>query len=182
MNIRVFKILVMMLFIFYASLSLAQGESAQLINILSRDPKIIEPELVLEDFVQGKETTRVIVNLSEPTWSLERKIKDPSFRKKLQEAVQAAQDKVIGKLDPGKVSITNRFVYIFGLAAEVTLEGLKELTEIDEVVSINKDRILKPHLAQGIPLINASTVRNTYNGAGVAIAICDTGIDYTHLL
>ena len=183
MNIKVFKTLVMTvmtLFMFCASLSLAQGESAQLINTLRQNFKIIEPELVLEDFVQGKATTRVIVNLSEPTWSLERKIKDPSFRKKLQEAVQAAQDKVIGKLDPGKVSITNRFVYIFGFSAEITLEGLKELTEIDEVVSINKDRILKPHLAQGIPLINASTVRTTYNGSGVAIAICDTGIDYTH--
>ena len=83
-------------------------------------------------------------------------------------------------MDPGRVSITNRFVYIFGFSAEVTLEGLQDLTEIPEVISINKDRILHPHLAQGIPLMNATTVRNSYNGAAIAIAICDTGIDYTH--
>ncbi|MBC8417309.1 MAG: S8 family serine peptidase, partial [Desulfobacterales bacterium] len=28
--------------------------------------------------------------------------------------------------------------------------------------------------------MNASTTRSTYNGSGLAIAICDTGIDYTH--
>jgi subtilisin family serine protease len=83
-------------------------------------------------------------------------------------------------MDSSKLRITNRFVYTFGLSAEVTLKGLNELSEIDEVVSIEKDEILEAHLAQGIPLINASSVRNTYDGAGVAIAICDTGIDYTH--
>ena len=175
------KTLVVIFFLFYASLCLAQGESSQLIDTLSRDSKIIEPELVLEDFVQGKATTRLIVNLSKPPSFQERAdFKDLTFRKKSQEGVRAAQDRLIDRLDASKVRITNRFVYIFGFSAEVTLEGLKELTQIDEVVSINKDRTLKAHLAQGIPLINAATVRNMHNGSGVSIAICDTGIDYTH--
>ena len=182
MNVRItLKMLMIMFFVFYASFCFAQDESAQLIDTLSQDSKIIEPELVMNDFLQGEVTTRVIVNLLEPAWlGKNRDFKDPTFRKNLQRAVRAVQDQVISRLNPAKVRITNTFVYIFGFSAEVSLDGLKELTEIDEVVSINKDRILHEDLAQGIPLINASVVRTTYNGSGMAIAVCDTGIDYTH--
>jgi len=170
----------------------AQGDAGQVFDTLAQSPKIIESELVLDDFLDGSETTRVIVTLSEPSNFQQkrelgptspdnsRSLKNLAFRNELQMAVQAAQEQVISRLDPGNVQITNRFTYIFGFSAEVTLEGLKALEELDEVVSISKDRILEAHLAQGIPLMNASTVRNTYNGSGIAIAICDTGIDYTH--
>jgi len=172
---------VVILVVFCASLCLAQGESSQLIDSLSQDSKLIEPDLVLEDFVQGKTTTRVIVNLSEPAvFQQNVNFNDMAFRQAMQGAVQAAQEEVISRLDHSKVRITNTFVYVFGFSAEVSLDGLKELTQIEEVISINKDRILEPHLAQGIPLINATTVRSSYNGAGMAIAVCDTGIDYTH--
>ena len=182
MNVRItLKMLMIMFFVFYASFCFAQDESAQLIDTLSQDSKIIEPELVMDDFLQGEVTTRVIVNLSEPAlFEKNRNFKDSTFRKNLQGAVRAVQDQVISRLDPAKVRVTNTFVYIFGFSAEVSLDGLKELTEIEEVISINKDRILHEDLAQGIPLINASTVRTTYNGSGMAIAVCDTGIDYTH--
>ncbi len=166
---------------FYASLCLGQIESTQLMNALSQNAKLIEPELVLEDFIQGLGTTRVIVNLSNSVaFQQNGDIKNLGFRRSFQEAVQSAQDGVISRLAPGRMSITNRFVYIFGFSAEVTPEGLRDLTEIPEVISINNDRILKPHLAQGIPLINATTVRQSYKGAGMAIAICDTGINYNH--
>jgi hypothetical protein len=40
--------------------------------------------------------------------------------------------------------------------------------------------MVERHLAQGVPLINAAIYRSLYSGAGTAVAICDTGIDYTH--
>jgi subtilisin family serine protease len=177
---RYLKICVFMFFIFYASLCLAQIDSTQ-INALVQSGKLIEPEKVVKDFVQGNATTRVIVNLSKPISLQEKDFKDLNYRVNLQETVKAAQDNVINRLDSSKVRVTNRFVYIFGFSAEVTLEGLKELTEMDEVLSINEDKIIHANLAQGIPLINASTVRNGYDGGGMAIAICDTGINYNHL-
>jgi NADPH-dependent 7-cyano-7-deazaguanine reductase QueF len=61
------------------------------------------------------------------------------FRKDLEESVNIVQDMVINLMDPSEFRITNRFTYIFGFSAEVTPEGLQELTEIDEVVSIEKD-------------------------------------------
>jgi hypothetical protein len=178
--------------IFYIQLFVVQAKAEQLFDVLTKSSKLIESKVVLEDIMGGSETTRVIVTMSEPPnfqqkRELEparpdnsRSLKNLAFRTELKRAVKAAQDQLISPLSPGKVKITNRFSYIFGFSAEVTLEGLKALEEIDEVISISKDRILEAHLAQGIPLMSASTVRNTYNGSGIAIAICDTGIDYTH--
>ena len=156
-------------------------ESAQIIETLFQSSKIRCPDTVLKDFIDGKPTARVIVNLSKPArFQQTTNFNDMEFRKDLEESVNTVQNVVIGRMDPAKFRITNKFVYIFGFSAEVTLEGLQELIEIDEVVSINEDRILHPHLAQGIPLMNATAARSSYNGAGIAIAICDTGIDYTH--
>jgi len=159
----------------------AQDGSAQTIETLFVSSKIERPEILLRDFMNGKSTTRVIINLSKPvTFDQPRSFKDDELRRKFRETVNAVQNRVISRMDSSKLRITNRFIYTFGFSAEITLKGLNELAEIEEVVSIEKDELLEAHLAQGIPLINASSVRNTYDGAGVAIAICDTGIDYTH--
>jgi hypothetical protein len=63
----------------------------------------------------------------------------------LQEAVRSAQNQVISHLDPKGVQVTRRFAYIFGFSAQVNLDGLRELTELDEVVAIQKDRVAKAH-------------------------------------
>jgi len=159
----------------------AQADRQQAIDALRRHPKLIHPALVMKDFEQGKTHTRVIVMLAEPSQLREGgDFKDMAFRDTVRAEVRAAQDGVISRLDPDAVRVRTRFTYVFGFSAEVTLEGLRQLTELDDVVSINKSRIFRPHLAQGIPLIGASVVRGTYDGYGVGIAICDTGIDYTH--
>jgi len=191
-SLLVGRFVIAIVFVFYASLCFAQDDVGEVFKTLTQSSKIIESDMVLEDFMYGNETTRVIVTLIEPAGFQQskefvstsndnsRSFNNLVFRDELRDAAQAAQEHAIGRLDPGKVQITNRFTYIFGFSAEVTLEGLKELEELDEVVSISKDRILETHLTQGIPLMDASTVRSTYNGSGMSIAICDTGIDYTH--
>jgi subtilisin family serine protease len=177
---RHFAILAICFLIVLASLSLAQTESSQILDALAQNEKLIEPTRVLADFQQGRPTTRVIVNLAAPMAAREQNFKDLAYRQSLKEGIQAMQDLVINSLDSTHVRITNRFTYVYGFSAEVTPEGLKHLTEIPEVVSINNDIILQAHLAQGIPLIDGAAVRSQYNGSGMSIAICDTGIDYTH--
>jgi subtilisin family serine protease len=194
-------LVIAILIISYAFVSQARNDTNQLIEQMTASPKLIESDLVLENFRAGRETTRVIVTLKEPTGfqhSIEMDmnrtaqlrltekshedghIKDPVFRGRLQSKVDEVQDAVIRSLDPRRVRITNRFKYIFGFSAEVTLEGLKELEVLNEVISISKDAVHHEHLAQGIPLMNAATVRSTHDGSGIAIAICDTGIDTSH--
>jgi subtilisin family serine protease len=148
---------------------------------LSQSPKITASNSPLDDFRSGAPTARVIVNLREPAGiDGAGKLATISARQKLRGATQAAQDRVIASLSPADVGITHTFSYIFGFAAEVTPEGLQELIDSADVLSVEKDQILEAHLAQGIPLMNASTARSSYNGSGLSIAICDTGIDYTH--
>ncbi len=194
-------LVIAILIISYAFVSQARNDTRQVIEQMTASSKLIESDLVLENFRAGRETTRVIVTLKEPIGfqrSIEMDmnrtsqlrtsqqshqdghIRDPVFRERLKTKVEEAQDVVARSLDPRRVRITNRFKYIFGFSSEVTLEGLKELEALNEVMSISKDGINQADLAQGIPLMNATTVRSTYDGSGMAIAICDTGIDSSH--
>ena len=78
------------------------------------------------------------------------------------------------------IVITNRFTYSFGIAATVTTAGLDFLLQSEKVVLIEGNLILKPNLTQGIEVMNGTATRMTYKGAGVAVAIVDTGVDDSH--
>lgn len=158
-----------------------EPQQEQVIKALSDSPKLTAPQEILRDFIDGKPTTRVIVSLRRPAKANRlQNFKDMAVRQELRQTAYEAQEGVIGGLDPAEVWITNRFIYLFGFSAEVSPEGLEGLVDNVDVLSIEKDRILHAHLAQGIPLINAATPRSSYNGSGLSVAICDTGIDYTH--
>src|SRR5262249_11539314 len=86
----------------------------------------------------------------------------------------------LASIPPTDIKVGFRFDNIAGFSAEVTAATLTALQSDPRVVSIEPDITVQAHLAQGIPLIHGMTYRSTYNGDGVAIAICDTGVDYTH--
>lgn len=157
------------------------AEEVRTIEALSDNVKLTAPQEIVRDFIDGKSMTRVIVNLYKPA-NTDRlhNFKEMAVREELDRVVSDAQDRVINNLDHSEVRTTNRFTYIFGFSAEVTLQGLKDLMDDADVLSIEKDEILHANLAQGIPLMNASIPRSSYNGSGLSVAICDTGIDYTH--
>ena len=158
-----------------------EPSQAQVIKALSDSPKLTASQEIFRDFIDGEPTTRVIVNLRRPTEANQlQTFKNMAVRQRLRQTAYGAQEGVIRGLDPAEVWITNRFIYMFGFSAEVSPKGLEDLVDNVDVLSIEKDRILHAHLAQGIPLMNAATPRSSYNGSGMSVAICDTGIDYTH--
>ena len=184
---------------FSSCFCLAQSNSAMEIKALKENPKIHIPDRTLEGLTKDKLTLRVIVNLKDPlaegpapgqdpndgdkNQSVSqpvRNIKDLSVRRRLQKDVKALQNRVIDTLDVDTMRITNQFKYVFAFSSEIEGEGLMELAKHPDVLSIDEDFLLHANLAQGIPLMNASAISNLYNGEGMAIAICDTGIDYTH--
>jgi len=157
------------------------SNSSSAVEMMFQHPKIHAPNSVLKNFVNGEPKTRVIINLRKPSNSKQFKnLKKIQVRKHLKQTVKEAQKRVITVLNTKKIRITNKFSYVFGFSAEVSLEGLIDLLDHPDILSIEEDAINHAQLNQGISLINAFTVRNTYNGAGMSIAICDTGIDYTH--
>ncbi|MBW2709206.1 MAG: S8 family serine peptidase [Deltaproteobacteria bacterium] len=173
---------VMPLFVLSPSLSFSRDDADSNLETLRKSPKLNDAGLILEDFFEGKATTRVMVALRKPVRaaSMQKNLRNMAVRTQLRQAAQAAQQNVIRTLSRNDVRVRHTYNYIFGFAAEVTRQGLRELIASPDVMSIEKDRIVYANLAQGIPLMNASTTRNTYSGSGLAIAICDTGIDYTH--
>jgi subtilisin family serine protease len=67
------------------------------------------------------------------------------------------------------------------VAMEVTPEELDSLAADPNVISISENRVLKPLLAQSIPLVEADKAwAASYSGLGQTIAIIDTGVDRNH--
>lgn len=181
----------------------SQPVPAPAVARLRQSPKIVSPDSVLESFRVGGKTTAVIVLLRDPasevapapstvpqpqSGSSERSLKLSSQRDfatsaargLMRSRVEATVDRFVGALDPNKVQVTGRFSYMFGFSTEVTLEGLDDLANDDQVLSIEENRILNAHLEQGIPLMNVTSTRSVHDGSGLSIAICDTGIDVSH--
>ncbi len=90
------------------------------------------------------------------------------------------QRKVIRRLakENGRVEAQLRSLPVF--SARVSQAGLRQLAAMNEVHTIEKNRIMELHTAQGIPLMNPMGYRDLAGGKGVAIAIVDTGINYRH--
>ena len=159
------------------------GVPERLIVRLLDSPRIIRPGLVLEDFLEkGVTRTRVIVNLRETeTSDGKSSLERPHSRKYLANRIHALIDQALQTFNPAQVQKVRSFKYMTGFSAQVTLEGLESLADDPDVLSIEKDVLLYPNLAQGIPLMNASVARSSYSGEGLSVAICDTGVDYNHV-
>lgn len=67
------------------------------------------------------------------------------------------------------------------VVAEVSAEGLAQLSERENVVSIVEDVAVPPTLSQSVPLIKAPQAWSAgANGNGQVVAILDTGVDPSH--
>ena len=161
----------------------SEGVSVEVVNRLRNSPRIKRADTVLKDFlVEGASTTRVIVNLRETeTINTQKGLEKPQNREYIANRIHDFVDGVLQGFSPAQLQDTRSFKYIAGFSARVTLAGLTSLAEDPDVLSIEKDALLYPNLTQGIPLMNASAVRSMYSGEGLSVAICDTGIDYTHV-
>ncbi len=74
-----------------------------------------------------------------------------------------------------------RFESVPFMAMQVTPAELEALAALPQVTSIDEDRIAKAHLAQSVPLVGGVAAwASGYTGAGVKVAILDTGVDKTH--
>ena len=143
------------------------------------DQKLTDAASIINGLTNG--IISVIVNLVPPPAALGKTdFSSKSFLSALRPQIKQLQQNVLATLSTKDVKVGFRFDNIPGFSAEVTADGLKALQSNPQVALIEPVYRIEPHLAQGIPLIHGMTYRSTYNGAGLAIAICDTGIDYNH--
>ncbi|HOA75090.1 MAG TPA: S8 family serine peptidase [Phycisphaerae bacterium] len=146
----------------------------------TRTARLIDEPTVRQAFVNGQARTDVIVMFKAPPRIVTTDFDDARSLADLQVAITERAKAIKARLAPGDLEERRTFRNIPGFSASVTAAGLEKLLADPDVLSVEPVRILRAHLQQGLSLMNATVYRSTYNGAGIAIAICDTGIDYNH--
>ncbi|WP_319523798.1 S8 family serine peptidase [uncultured Desulfosarcina sp.] len=148
--------------------------------------KISNPEPIRQAFKEADATAKVIVHYRHPeSLSGSEPLDTDPRREAVRDRIRTARDGFVKEIEndgirSADVRVKREFDYIPAVAATVSTSGLKALLDREDVEHVEPDLILHAHTAQGIPLMQATEVRSVYGGSGIAIAICDTGIDYTH--
>ncbi len=65
-------------------------------------------------------------------------------------------------------------------SATVKAKKVKEIAKYPDVYKIYHDFKVNVYLHESVPLIGADTLRSSYNGSGITVAVIDTGIDSDH--
>ncbi len=103
------------------------------------------------------------------------------LRRDLERLDAAASGTVRTESEPVRVAQTFSRV-LFGASARVRLEMLPAIEALPYVASVHVARSFRTTLANSVPHIRANQVWSTHGtrGAGVVVAVIDSGIDYHH--
>jgi len=95
--------------------------------------------------------------------------------------VWARQIRVLQSLPAESFRLKYRHISLSGFSGWVQAAAVRALARHPEVISIHADEEVHAMLAQGAPLIGADEVQALgFSGAGINIAVLDTGIDTDH--
>jgi cysteine-rich repeat protein len=96
-------------------------------------------------------------------------------------AVSARQDRVLGGLAAGEFTLERRYRTVAGFAGRAQPAAIEALRRHPEVVSVHLDGQVHAVLAQGANLVGATASHSLgLTGAGVNVAVLDTGVDTHH--
>ncbi|MEF3697351.1 S8 family peptidase [Desulfolutivibrio sp.] len=175
-----------MVFLLSSSLHSGIGRAAErgadLLASVAANGKLVSSGNAVAALKGGQESARFIVMLAEPaTTKKGASLASESAKAERRGQVAAVLDGFLNRkkaADTGDV--TRRFSYMPAFAATLTAVQLQGLLADEAVAFIREDRMNKPQLRQGIPLMGASATRSEFSGKGVAVAIADTGVDYNN--
>jgi cysteine-rich repeat protein len=96
-------------------------------------------------------------------------------------AVKARQQVVLDALPSGGLRLKHRYRSLAGFAGWAGRAAVEALAQRDDVELVYLDGRVHASLAQGVVLVGADTAHaRGYTGAGVKVAVLDTGIDTDH--
>lgn len=143
--------------------------------------KLTNADSLSVTYDDGTNRTRVMVLVRDDGATPEReRFGTLESRAEWQAEVEAIQTAVIRRIGTGDMAVRTRYKNFAAFACEVTANGLSALMADPDVAAVQADTLHELHLAQGIPLMNASSVRTVHDGSGLTIAVIDDGVDYTH--
>ncbi len=142
---------------------------------------VTDAAAIQQMFATNSGKANVIVTLFQPTvlrksmnWN------DPAQVKVYRTEVADRINAVLKTLGSTDYTLRQRYENFAGFSATINQTALDALLTNPMVSSIEPVRPVRPLLRQSIALANAGEMRAIYNGTGVAVAIVDSGIDYTH--
>ena len=96
-------------------------------------------------------------------------------------AVRARQQRVLDALPSGGLHLKHRYQSLAGFAGWAGRAAIEALARRDDVELVYLDGRVHAALAQGVALVGADTAHaRGYTGAGVKVAVIDSGIDTDH--
>ncbi|MHC4153548.1 MAG: right-handed parallel beta-helix repeat-containing protein, partial [Planctomycetota bacterium] len=141
---------------------------------------LIESQAINDQLASGQ-TAKVIVTLREPVqlraatdWDSAQSVDT------LRAEIAERQSAVLGVFSPAEFTLRYQYENQAAFSGEITAEALARLTTHPLVAHVEPARQVRKMLAQAVPLANALAARQVFDGNGVAIAIVDSGVDYTH--
>jgi len=143
--------------------------------------RLVDAQTLYDQFDAGRAKVDVLVTLTDPAilraatrWDV------PASVTVLRAEIARRQSTVTSSLSVGEFTSKYTYENLSALSGAVSREGLNKLLANPTVAHIEPVRYARPALRQAISLASAMEVRQIYDGSGIAIAIVDTGIDYTH--
>ncbi|MFI4912854.1 MAG: S8 family peptidase [Sedimentisphaeraceae bacterium JB056] len=133
--------------------------------------KIISKDKI-DTEISTNTTTEVMITLK--TSALKTQAKSKAQR------IQNAQFEMHNQLANFNAKTKHMMENIPVISAEIDAEAYEFLKTSPLVASVEAVLTVELHTSQGIPLMDADVYRPVFGGSGVAVAIVDSGIDYTH--
>lgn len=96
-------------------------------------------------------------------------------------AIEASAARILSRLNTADHRVVRRYQTIPLIALELNPAALAALQQSPDVVRVFDDEIVRPVLAQSVPLIQGDQAWAAgYDGTGTTIAVIDTGVDASH--
>jgi len=138
----------------------------------SVDPRSEALKRALEGSVRP-EGLRISVVLREPQGRLSRSAR--------REQIQQRQARSLARIPRGSFEARHRYRAVNGFAGVATREAIEAMLDDPDVLAIDVDRVAIASVIEGASLVGAPAVHSSgYTGAGITVAVLDTGIDTDH--
>jgi subtilisin family serine protease len=137
-------------------------------------PEAVAGRAVREALLSGDPWVRVIVSLREPD--------APARSLTLQAGlIEAAREDVLSRMTESDFQLTARWTVVPGMAGLVSRSGLRKLLDHPDVLRVDVDVPVFKATAEVASLIKADQAHAAgATGAGVVVAVLDTGVDLGH--